>query len=188
MLGWDRKIRLENHRLASRGLLNDDEVIVRDRFFYPIHTWIMYSFSCSPLNTSLYIEKHMKTISRKSWIGWDVTWWHHFNIKRHHLSTFGRRVVDVGLVFLSFPTWENLSLVVCKQQRCRPACASAQSDQRLCYSLIWKYHIYTCYERNFHFPASLCNWAGWFESHFFGAPQDRFSRDETHMMSHLGVI
>ena len=38
---------------------------------------------------------------------------------------------------------------------CRPACASAQADQRLCYSLIGKYHIWTCYERNFHFLASL---------------------------------
>ena len=29
----------------------------------------------------------------------------------------------------------NLSLGVCKQHRTRPACASAQSDQHLCYSL-----------------------------------------------------
>ena len=29
----------------------------------------------------------------------------------------------------------------CKQQRHRPACASAQSDQRLCHSHIGKYHI-----------------------------------------------
>ena len=33
------------------------------------------------------------------------------------------------------------SSVVCEQQRRRPACAYAQSDQRLCYSLIVKYHI-----------------------------------------------
>ena len=30
---------------------------------------------------------------------------------------------------------------VCEQQRRRPACASAQSDQRLCNSLSGKYHI-----------------------------------------------
>ena len=30
--------------------------------------------------------------------------------------------------------------LVCKQHRCRPACASAQSDQHLCYSLFGKYH------------------------------------------------
>ena len=38
-------------------------------------------------------------------------------------------------------TRENLSSVVCEQQRRRPACTSAQSDQRLCYSLFGKYHI-----------------------------------------------
>ena len=36
-------------------------------------------FFCSPLNTSFYIGKTKKT-SRKSWIHWDTTWWHHFNI------------------------------------------------------------------------------------------------------------
>ena len=33
-------------------------------------------------------------------------------------------------------TRENLSSGVCEQQRCRPACASAQSDQRLCFRLL----------------------------------------------------
>ena len=36
---------------------------------------------------------------------------------------------------------ENLSLVVCKQEKCRSACAFVQSDLRLCYSFIGKYHI-----------------------------------------------
>ena len=44
-----------------------------------------------------------------------------------------------------------------------------------------KYHIYSCYERNFNFLASLCSWAGWFESHFVGNPEDRFSRSGAHM-------
>ena len=34
---------------------------------------------------------------------------------------------------------ENLSSKVCEQQRCRPACAFAQSDQHLCFLLIGKY-------------------------------------------------
>ena len=34
---------------------------------------------------------------------------------------------------------ENLPSGVCEQQRRRPACASAQTDQRLCYLLIEKY-------------------------------------------------
>ena len=35
----------------------------------------------------------------------------------------------------------KLSWGVCEHQRCRPDCESAQSDQRLYYSLIGKYHI-----------------------------------------------
>ena len=48
---------------------------------------------------------------------------------------------------------------VCEQERCRPACASAQSDQRFCYSLIGKFNIqtYYMYMRNFDFLASLCS-------------------------------
>ena len=34
----------------------------------------------------------------------------------------------------------------------------------------------------FNFLASLCSWAGWFESDFVGNSEDRFSRDEAHMM------
>ena len=37
--------------------------------------------------------------------------------------------------------WENLSSGVCEQHRRRPACASAQSDQRFCYSRFVKYNI-----------------------------------------------
>ena len=36
---------------------------------------------------------------------------------------------------------ENLSSRGCEQQRRRPACASAQTDQRLCYSLFGNYHV-----------------------------------------------
>ena len=38
-------------------------------------------------------------------------------------------------------TRENLSSGVCEQHRRRPACASVQSDQQLCYSRFEKYHI-----------------------------------------------
>ena len=41
----------------------------------------------------------------------------------------------------SADTDENLSLGVWEQQRRGPACASAQSDQCLCYSLKGMYHI-----------------------------------------------
>ena len=32
-------------------------------------------------------------------------------------------------------------VAACKRQRRRPACTSAQSDQRLCYSLLEKYNF-----------------------------------------------
>ena len=69
---------------------------------------------------------------------------------------------------------------VCEQQRCRPACASTQSSQRICFSLIEKYHIQTCYKRNVNFLACLCSWAGWFEHDLVDTPM-RISYDEDHM-------
>ena len=79
---------------------------------------------------------------------------------------------------------ENLSSEVCEQQRRRPACASAQTDQRLYYSLTGKYHIVTCFERNFPILDSLCSRGlrDCFESRFFGNPEDRLSRLEAHIM------
>ena len=52
---------------------------------------------------------------------------------------------------------QNLYSGICEQQRRRPACASAQSDQHLCFSLFVKYHILFCFRRNFNFIASLCS-------------------------------
>ena len=59
---------------------------------------------------------------------------------------------------------------MCEQQRRRSACASAQSDQRLCCSL-----TYICYSRNFKTLSSLWTWPGPFETY----PEDRFSHDVT---------
>ena len=41
----------------------------------------------------------------------------------------------------SGPCREKSDFRVCEQHMRRPACASAQSDQRLCYTLFGKYHI-----------------------------------------------
>ena len=41
---------------------------------------------------------------------------------------------------------KNMSFGVCEQQRYRPACAYAQTDQCLCYSLFGKYHIRKCFK------------------------------------------
>ena len=64
--------------------------------------------------------------------------------------------------------------MVCEQHRSRPACASAQSDQRLCCSLFGKKHMLTCYRWNFIFLASLCSWGDWFETPIVGNPKTGF--------------
>ena len=78
-------------------------------------------------------------------------------------------------------TWENLSSVVCEQQRSWRACAYAQSDQCLCYSLSGEQSSQACFMQNSTFLASLCSWGDWFESHFVGNHEDRFCRDEAHI-------
>ena len=47
-------------------------------------------------------------------------------------------------------TRENLSLGVCEQQRCRPACTFAQSDQHLCYCY-WKVSYLDLLQAEFRF-------------------------------------
>ena len=54
---------------------------------------------------------------------------------------------------------------ICEQQRCRSACASVQSDQRLCCSLPRSYNTSCLYIPDFKTLASLCSWAGWFVSY-----------------------
>ena len=47
--------------------------------------------------------------------------------------------------------------VAFEQQRCKPACASEQSDQHLCYSLSSEYDGLSCYMPYFNILASLCS-------------------------------
>ena len=65
--------------------------------------------------------------------------------------------------------WENLSYVICEQQGRRSACASAQSDQRLCCSLLRYYNISRFYSRNLKTLASFCDCAGRFVSCLVGS-------------------
>ena len=51
------------------------------------------------------------------------------------------QILNIVTLYIWPTTRETLSSGFCLQQRRRPACASAQSDQRLCYSLIGKYYI-----------------------------------------------
>ena len=66
----------------------------------------------------------------------------------------------------------------CLQKNCL---RGLQTDQRLCHSCFGKYHIYTCYKRNFHFLANLCSVGDLFEYHFIGNLEDRFCRIGAHM-------
>ena len=72
---------------------------------------------------------------------------------RSDLNDAGKELLHI----IRASTRENLPSGVCEQHRGRPACASAQSDQRLCYSRFGKNHIKACYKRNFSFLASLCS-------------------------------
>ena len=72
-----------------------------------------------------------------------------------------------------------VSYVICEQQRRRSACASAQSDQRLCCSLLRKYNISKFYSRNSKTLASFCGCAGRFVSSLVG-------NSRRHILSCLG--
>ena len=69
------------------------------------------------------------------------------------------------------PGHEKMSYAICEQQRRRSACASAQSDQRLCCSLARQNDTFSLYSRNFKILASLCSWAGQFVSYLVGDSQ-----------------
>ena len=51
-----------------------------------------------------------------------------------------------------------------------------------------KYHISTCFKRNFNLIASLCSWADWFMSRFVRNPKDRFCHDEAQIILYLGFV
>ena len=56
-------------------------------------------------------------------------------------NCYWRAVCTALLYEMGIDARKKMSLGVREQHRHRPASASAQSDQRLCYSLIVKYHI-----------------------------------------------
>ena len=60
---------------------------------------------------------------------------------------------------------KKMAYAICEQQRCRSACASAQSDQHLCGSLLRLYDMYTYSIQTSKILASFCSWAGCFESY-----------------------
>ena len=64
---------------------------------------------------------------------------------------------------------------ICEQQKCRSACASAQSDQRLYCLLPGQYNTSTISRLG-----SLCSCASQFESQLVANTENRFSRDMAH--------
>ena len=98
------------------------------------------------------------------------------------LNTFYEILETVWMaLFIWAGPWENVSYVICEQQRRRSACASAQSDQRLCCSLLIWYNISRFYSRNFKTLGSFCRpglCPAWSEN-----PEDTFSRDAAHLFS-----
>ena len=77
-------------------------------------------------------------------------------------------------------TMKKTVFAICEQQRRRSACTSMQSNQHLCFccldSIIPRLAIARISRL-----ASLCSWAGQFESYLVENPEDRFSRDESLM-------
>ena len=61
-----------------------------------------------------------------------------------------------------------MSYAICEQQRRRSACASAQSDQPLCCSLLRQNDTSSLYIWNIKILAGRCSWAGQFVSCLVG--------------------
>ena len=72
---------------------------------------------------------------------------------------------------------------ICEQQRCRSACTSVQSGQRLCYSLHRWYNTSNFYIQNFKPLASFCGCTGQFYSTLVSNLEDRFSCDEVEIIT-----
>ena len=67
-------------------------------------------------------------------------------------------------------------------------CAPAQSDHHLCYSLIGKNYMSTCYRWNFNILASLCSWGDWFETRFIGNLKTGFLRRGPYSLTHCLLV
>ena len=85
-----------------------------------------------------------------------------------HFIWFNQEKININKIMLGLIAIKPVFGGVCQQQRSRPACTSAQTYQRLCFLLIGKYHISTCFKLNFNVLAILCK---------------RFCHDETHAIT-----
>ena len=79
-----------------------------------------------------------------------------FKISLLSILNCGFSFIFLSICFILWATsWENLFYAICEQQRRRSACASAQSDQRICCSLPGYCNTTTYYSQNFKTLASL---------------------------------
>ena len=77
---------------------------------------------------------------------------------------------------------------ICEQQRRRSACASAQSDQGLSYSLPRQYNASSFYIQNFKPLASFYGCTGRFEPYLVANPENRFSLDIAQIMVNQMIL
>ena len=139
MWGWDRKIRPEDHRLASLGLPSDDKRLSRGTAFLSDLTRIMNSYSCSPLITTFYIGETQKRLQENPEF---AEMWHggviHY-VQWHHRSMCDQRAVDLWL----FVFYVSHGLVrVCEIEISHMGKNSGNTD--LVCKNIWITHAFSC--------------------------------------------
>ena len=71
---------------------------------------------------------------------------------------------------------------MCDQQRLRPACAYAQSDQSLCWSLEYSFSVKLLTEQHFEFQSIIGGCTGWYESTLVKMSHCWKSRVAAHIM------
>ena len=79
---------------------------------------------------------------------------------------------------------ENLSLGVCKQQRRKQACTSAQAGQGIC-STFWKDSYQNLLHEYVTILATLWSWGDWFGYDLVWNSDDRLVSDKAHTIFNL---
>ena len=92
-----------------------------------------------------------------------------------NVDMFCGHMLNVWFISASYePRHEKTRFAIREQQRRRSGCASAQSDQRLCYSLLRYYNTFSLWLVSIAAQAGLnLTWSN---------PEDRFSHDEAQLL------
>ena len=107
------------------------------KFHYTIWSFFDHFVTSYPEQTPIHTPtSHTHTIILHN-IKFELIYnWHTKPINMIILETTDSQPIAKSSKLTWAGPWENVSNVICKQQRRRSACASAQSDQRLCCSLL----------------------------------------------------